>query len=137
MPLGAQDWKIKNNDAKINKLEKLIELRTQDKAAANEKIKETKQYIADISAERKAEHEAFLQAKKDDEAAVNVLEKAKEAFVAFYKKNGIEMGPSEGLRLLQDPEFARSEDAAPDASFSSKGNNKNASKNILFFWDNY
>jgi len=125
------DWQIKNNDAKINKLEKLIELRTQDKAAANDKIKETNQYIKDITADRKAEHEAFLQAKKDDEAAVDVLTQAKEAMEAFYKKNGIEMGPSEGLRFLQEPEFARSEDDAPDASFTKKGSNKNASKNIL------
>jgi len=101
----------------------LIELRTGEKAAANKKIKETNQYIKDIVAERKAEHEAYNQAKKDDEDAVRVLNLAKNAFVEYYKKNGIKM--------LQEPVFERSEDDAPDASFSSKGNNKNASKNIV------
>jgi len=123
------EWKIKNNVVQITKLEKLIDLRTQEKDAANQKIKETNQYIADIVAERKAENEAYLQAKKDDEDAVDVLTKAKEAFVEYYKKNGIKMGP---LQLLAaGPDFERSEDDAPDASFSNKGKNKNASKNIL------
>jgi len=122
------DWKIKNNKAQIAKLAKLIEQRTQDKDDANKKIKETNQYIADITADRKAEHEAYNQAKKDDNDAVTVLNKAKEAFTAFYKKNGIEM-------LQQEPAFERSEDDAPDASFTKKGSNKNASKNILQLMD--
>jgi len=130
------DWQIKNNVAKIEKLEGLIALRTQEKADANAKIKETKQYIKDMVAERKAENEAYLQAKKDDEDAIALLEKAKEAMAAFYKKNGIDMGPIQGSAtgavLAQgEPVFERSADDAPDASFSSKGNNKNASKNIL------
>merc|ERR1719498_1813174 len=50
----------------------------------------------------------------------------------FYKKNGIDMGPIQGsVKLLQGPVFERSADDAPDATFSDKGNNKNASKNIL------
>jgi len=49
------DWKIKNNLAKIAKLEKLIELRTQEKEETIQKMKNTKQYIADITKEREAE----------------------------------------------------------------------------------
>merc|ERR1719335_813415 len=53
----------------------------------------------------------------------------------YYKKNGIKMGPIQGNgrgNLLQEePVFERSADDAPDATFSNKGNNKNASKNIL------
>merc|ERR1719335_2091400 len=53
----------------------------------------------------------------------------------YYKKNGIKMGPIQGNgrgNLLQEePVFERSADDAPDATFSDKGNNKNASKNIL------
>merc|ERR1712014_405380 len=41
------DWKIKNNKAKIAKLEKLIELRTKELEATKEKIIETKQYMSD------------------------------------------------------------------------------------------
>jgi len=122
------DWKIKNNVAKIAKLQKLIEQRTQEKDDANTKIKETNQYIADITKDRKAEHEAYNQAKKDDIQAVKVLNSAKDAFAAFYKKNGIKM-------LQGEPAFERSEDDAPDASFTNKGSNKNASKNILQLMD--
>merc|ERR1719389_1170175 len=75
------DWKIKNNHAKIAKLEKLIQLRTQERADTIQKIKE----------ERKAEHEAYQQAKKDDEDAVALLEKARDAMAKYYKENGIKM----------------------------------------------
>merc|ERR1719327_2540440 len=80
------DWKIKNNLAKIAKLEKLIELRTKEKEETIAKIKETKQYMSDITDERKEENEAYLQAKKDDEDAKDLLEKAKEAFTKFYNE---------------------------------------------------
>merc|ERR1719399_2311310 len=129
------DWKIKNNLAKIAKLEKLIELRTQEKADATQKKEETQQYIKDITQERKEENDAYLQAKKDDEDAIALLEKARDVMADYYKKNGIKMGPIQGNgrgNLLQEePVFERSADDAPDATFSSKGNNKNASKNIL------
>merc|ERR1719178_549129 len=85
------DWKIKNNEAKIAKLEKLIELRTKEREETIEKIKETKKYMKDITDERKEENEAYLQAKKDDEDAKALLEKAKEAFTQFYKENGVDM----------------------------------------------
>merc|ERR1712072_1151301 len=56
------DWKIENNEAKIAKLEKLIELRTQEKEETIAKIKETQLYMKDITKERKEEHEAYLKA---------------------------------------------------------------------------
>jgi len=118
------DWKIKNNVAKITKLKALIELRTKEKEDTIQKIKETKQYIADIIAERKEENEAYLQAKKDDEDAIALLEKAKVAMAKYYEENGISL-------LSQEPEFTRSADDAPDATLSSKDNNKNAAKTIL------
>jgi len=132
------DWKIKNNDAKIAKLEGLIELRTKEKQETIDKIEETKQYIKDISDERKAEHDAYQQAKKDDQDAKELLENAKEAFVKFYKKNDVKMGPIQGSvkgALMQEPEFTRSADDAPDATFSKKGNNKLKSKGIVSLFD--
>merc|ERR1719174_3220313 len=127
------DWKIKNNEAKIAKLEKLIELRTKEKEEAIQKRKETKQYMEDITDEREAENKAYLQAKKDDEDAIDLLEKAKAALTEYYKKNGIKMGEIQGsVKLLQeDPVFEVSEDQAPDATFSNKGNRKMQSKNIV------
>merc|ERR1719163_103239 len=126
-------WQIKNNEAKIEKLQKLIELRTKEKEETQQRIKETNQYVSDLKDERKAENEAFLQAKKDDEGAIALLEEAKEALAKFYKKQGVDMGEIQGsVKLLQDePAFERSEDDAPDASFSKKGNRKLQSKNIL------
>jgi len=117
------DWKIKNNDAKIAKLQGLIKLRTQEREDTIQKIKETRDYIAQITKERKEENEAFDQAQKDDVAAVAVLKQAKAAMAKYYKENGI--------ALLSEPEFSRSEDAAPDATLSGKDNNANASKTIL------
>merc|ERR1719409_2475763 len=90
------DWKIKNNQAKIAKLEKLIDLRTKEKEAAIEKKEETEQYIKDITKERKEENEAYLAAKKDDEDAIELLEKARDVMAKYYKKNGIDMGPIQG-----------------------------------------
>jgi hypothetical protein len=127
------DWQIKNNLAKIAKLDKLIELRTKEKADTIEKIKETNKYIEDINKERKEEHDAYNEAKADDEAAVKLLEEAKAVFVKFYKERGIKMGPIQGsVKFLQEePVFERSADDAPDATFSNKGNNKGASKGII------
>jgi len=132
------DWKIKNNEAKIAKLEKLIELRTKEREETIEKIKETKKYMKDITDERKEENEAYLQAKKDDEDAKALLEKAKEEFTKFYKENGIKMGPIQGSvkGLLQaEPEFERSADDAPDATFTNKGSNKLEGKGIVSLFD--
>merc|ERR1719163_2171095 len=126
-------WQIKNNEAKIEKLQKLIELRTKEKEETQQRIKETNQYVSDLKDERKAENEAFLQAKKDDEGAIALLEEAKEALAKFYKKQGVDMGEIQGsVKLLQqEPAFERSEDDAPDATFSHKGSRKGQSKNIL------
>merc|ERR1719263_1832031 len=88
--------------AKIAKLEKLIELRTKEKEETIQKIKETKQYMEDITDERKEEHAEYKQAKKDDQAAIKLLEAAKEALTEYYKKNGIKMGEIQGsVKLLQ------------------------------------
>merc|ERR1719460_1176178 len=131
------DWQIKNNLAKIAKLEKLIELRTKEREETIAKIKETKAYMKDITDERKEENEAYLQAKKDDEDAKALLEKAKDAFTKFYKEQGVKMGPIQGsVKLLQEePAFERSADDAPDATFSKKGNNKVQGKGIVSLFD--
>merc|ERR1719506_1915136 len=106
--------------------------------AIDEKIKETKTYMKDITDERKEENEAYLQAKKDDEDAKDLLEKAKEAFTKYYKESGVKMGPIQGSAkglLQEEPEFERSADDAPDATFSKKGNNKVAGKGIVSLFD--
>jgi hypothetical protein len=131
------DWKIKINEAKIAKLEKLIELRTKEKVDTIEKIKATQEYMKELTAERKTEHETFQKAKKDDEDAIALLESAKAALTKFYKEQKIKMGPIQGsVKLLQeDPAFEVSEDQAPEAKLSDKANRKMQSKNIVSLMD--
>merc|ERR1719160_1524839 len=75
-----------------------------------------------MDAERTAENEAYLNAKADDEAALDLLKAAKGALSKFYKKNTF---------LQKQPVFSASEDQAPDATFSDKGSRKNQSEGIV------
>jgi hypothetical protein len=133
------DWKIKNNKAAIEALEEIIAKREEQKAASIAKKGETEQYIKDITDERVEEHEAFEQSIKDDVAAVALLEKAKEVFSKYYKKNNITMGPIQGngrgVFAQEDPVFNISADQAPDATFTHKGSNKNQGKDIVSLFD--
>jgi len=129
-------WKIEKNVAKIDKLEKLIELRTADKAKTIEDIQDVIENIAQIEEQRQDENRAFLQAKSDDESAIDLLKRAKAALAAYYSKNKIALGPIQGsVKGLgfaqQGPVFDVSEDQAPDATFSHKGKRKNESKGIV------
>merc|ERR1719353_2201828 len=73
-------------------------------------------------ADRTAENEAFTGAKQDDLNAIELLGQAIEALSAYGSSNNA---------LLQQPEFAVSEDQAPDATFSDKDNMKNAQGGII------
>merc|ERR1719440_733344 len=128
------NWKIEKNEAKIDKLEKLIELRTAEKFKTVEDIESTQKAIVQMEDQRQEENQAFLEAKSDDEGAIELLEKAKAALAAYYEKNKIELGPIQGSvkgALLQEPVFQVSEDQAPDATFSHMGLRKGDSKGIL------
>jgi len=130
------DWKIKNNLAKIARLEKDIEFNTKEKEDTIDKIGETKDFMKKITDERTAENEAFKNAKLEDQAAIKVLNAAKDALTKFYKKNKVDMGPIQGsVKFAQDPEFKVSADQAPDATFSGKGSRKLGSKNIVSLMD--
>jgi len=132
--LGDLDWKIKNNEATIDKKEKLIELRTQEKQETIDQINDTMDYQRKITDTRKEEHDAFKQAKSDDQAAIELLNMAKDALTAFYDKNA-KLGKIQGNLLQADPAFAVSEDQAPEAEFSGKGNRKGMSKGIVSMMD--
>merc|ERR1719375_2178677 len=87
------NWKIEKNEAK---LDKLIELRTAEKVKTIEDIESTEKAIVQMEDQRQEENQAFLQAKSDDEGAIELLEKAKAALAAYYEKNKIELGPIQG-----------------------------------------
>jgi len=121
------DWKIKNNEAKVDKLESLIQLRTKERQETIDQLNDTNDYIKKITKDRKQENEDFLKAKSDDEAAIVLINKAKDVLSAYSKKNDI--------KLLQDPAFDVSEDQAPDSTFSSKGARGGQSRNIVALMD--
>jgi len=127
------DWLIKNNVAKIDKLEELIELRKKDREDTIKKMDETDKYMKDITKEREEEHDEFMKAKKDDEDTLEVLEKARFYMEMYYKKNNITLGPIQGsVKFLQEePVFNISEDQAPEADFSGAGKRKLQAKDIL------
>jgi len=129
------DWKIEKNVAKIDKLTKLIELRTEQKEKTIEEIQETEAHMAAITAEKKAENQAFLKAKEEDQQSIDLLMSARHALSKFYAKHEIEMGDVQGAAKAvfaqQAPEFGVSEDQAPDAVFSNKGHRKGESKGIV------
>jgi len=126
-------WKVKKNDAKIDKLEKLIEEHTQEKLKTIEEIGTVVAQMEAMTKQREQENEAFHAAKSDDKAAIQLLDAARDALTKYYKKNKIEMGPIQGSvkgALLQKP-FDVSEDQAPDATFSDKGSRKGESKGVV------
>lgn len=120
------EWKITNNKAKVQKLENLIELRTEEKKTTIAEIKSTNEEIKDMKAERKKENEEFVEAKKLDIEAIALIKKAKEVMMDFYSKNNVKVDLlQESADPLSDP------DVAPDASFSGKGKRKGQSKGIV------
>jgi len=130
------EWKIKNNNAKIAKLTKQIEMLEAEKAKTIQEIADVDEYMKQITKERTDENAAFLQAKKEDLDAIDLLMAAREALTAYYKEHKIEMGPIQGsvkgaALAQQEPEFDVSADQAPDAVFTNKGHRKGEAKDIV------
>jgi len=129
--LADLNWKIEKNNAEIGKLEKLIEKRTEEKLETIEDIEDTKKSIAEMEDQREAAHKEFVGAKKDDENAIDLIKEALAALTLFYDKEDVDVGKS----LLQKPKIKvtvkTKEETAPDATFSSKGKNKNQAKGIV------
>mmetsp|Transcript_17429 Transcript_17429/g.44316 ORF Transcript_17429/g.44316 Transcript_17429/m.44316 type:complete len:485 (+) Transcript_17429:575-2029(+) len=117
-------YEIEQLSNKISKLQSLRE------ALAGE-LTETQQAIADHEAmmakaleDRNADHDAFVQARSDDAAAVALLQQASEALVRFAKNNKV------SLLALYKPEFAVSSRDDPEAKFSGTGDHHQQRKGI-------
>merc|ERR1719473_659662 len=115
------------NEAKIDKLEKLIAAREEEKAKTIEEIEDVTAQMEAMEKQRKEENEAFLAKKSDDEGAIELLEMAKKALSEYYKENKLPVL----LGVKQGPDFKRSEDAAPEFEFSDKGKRSGESKGIV------
>jgi len=135
-----RNWKVEKNEAKISKLEDMIEKKQEEKAKTIEEIKAVVKEIEELEDQRKEDQAAFEQAKSDDESAIDLLHEARDALKKFYEDNDIDMGELQEPAFLAkkavakkagEPKFERDEDDAPDAKFSGSGNSKNQAKGIL------
>jgi len=130
--LGDLTWKIEVNNAKIEKLEAVIEKKNVERDETIVAIEDVTQEISDMKEQRASEKEAYEQAKKEDESAIDLLGQAKDALTAFYEEQGIELGELEGVALNQEePFFEKGEADAPHAEFSDKSKAKNQAKSIV------
>merc|ERR1719434_337820 len=81
-----------------------------------------------MTAVREEENAKFLENKEYDEEAIKILNTAKDALAAWYEKHdeNVKLGLAQ-----QGPEFAVSEDQAPDATFTAHGNRKGEAKGVV------
>lgn len=129
-------WSIEKNQAAIDKLERLIADLSEERIQTIEDIKAVEQEMKQLTLERKAENEAFLQAKSEDQAVIKLLAEARTVLTEYYTKHSIELGPIQGdVKGLafnqQGPFFNISADQAPEADFSDKGSRKHETKDIV------
>jgi len=131
-------WLIKNNAAKIDKLQALIEKRDVEREQTIADIATVTKQIEDMTAQRTEENGIFKNKKAEDQAAIDLLEQARTALSSYYNNNSIKLGPIQGERaglslasVRQGPDFEVGEFDAPDAVFSGKGKRKDESKGII------
>jgi hypothetical protein len=115
------EYAISQLQAKITAAEEKKAKLEAEKVDTEKKMADLKEAMDEALADRTAENEAFTGAKQDDLNAIELLGQAIEALSAYGSNNA----------LLQQPEFAVSEDQAPDTTFSGKDNYKNAQGGIV------
>merc|ERR1719324_278811 len=116
------EYDISQLQAKITKAEKKKAELEAEKEDTLKKKADLEEAMEEALADREAENQAFAAAKTDDENAVELLGQAIEALSAYGDNNNV---------LLQQPAMEVSEDQAPDATFSSKDNYKDAQGGIV------
>merc|ERR1719401_1571789 len=128
------NWKITKNEAKIEKLTVRIEGLEKELAETVESIAETQKLVEDMNAARARENQDFLQAKTDDQDAIDLLMQARDALAKYYKNQLVEgmdvvTAGGEGRTVLlqqpatpstpvEGPVFDVSEEQAPEVTFS-------------------
>jgi chromosome segregation ATPase len=116
------EYKIGKTEAHEIKLQGKLEELESLLSKTIEEIKETNEEIKQMEDERVSEHEAFEQAKSDDEGAIILLEKAIESLSAFYRNN-----PPAAALMQQKPD----EDDAPAADFTDANKSRGENKGIV------
>jgi len=128
-------WLVEKNNAKIGKLNNLIDQHEQEKGQTISDIDDVQKQQQQLTQERTEENTAFLQARSDDQSAIDLLMSARTALEKYYKNNKIEMGDYQSsvkaLALAQQPNFEVSADQAPEAVLADPGKRKHEAKSIL------
>jgi len=117
------EYKIRKTEAHEVKLQGRLEELESLLTKTIEEIGQTNDEIKEMEDERVAEHEAFEQAKSDDEGAIKLMEKAIESLSAFYRNNP----PAAALMQKQKPD----EDDPPPSDFSDANKSKGENKGIV------
>jgi len=123
--------KIERNVAKITKLNTKLEKISKTIENTTAARKQAREDLAEMTQLRADDHDAFQQAKSDDESAIELLSNAIGKLSSYAESNAIDTGKLEEARFLQEPEFEVSEDQAPDAQFSGKDSHKQEGKGIV------
>jgi hypothetical protein len=114
------EYKIKKTEAAEVKLQAQLEQLETLLDKTIDEIGDTNTQIKNMEEDRVAEHEAFEQAKADDEGAIKLLEQAIESLSSFYKNNPPAL-------LQQEP----GPDEAPDATFTDANKSKGENQGIV------
>jgi hypothetical protein len=134
--IARVSWMIEKNEAKIDKLDTLIDKAKEEEAQTVEDISELEQTVADMRAQRESENQAFLKSKQEDQEAIDLLVQAKDYIMSYYTNHSIELGPIQGsvkgIGLAQQgPVFEISADDAPEAKFADEGSRKHEAKGVV------
>merc|ERR1719353_1211961 len=124
--IEQRDWCIAEQNNQTNHKENLEYTISELEAEKEDTLKKKADLIEAMDqalADREAENEAFTTAKQDDLNAIELLGQAIEALSAY--------GANNDVLLQKQPAMEVSEDQAPDATFSSKSNQKDAQNGIV------
>jgi hypothetical protein len=128
--------KLDNELTKLNQKKEKLEAEIGNTQTAIEEHTAMMDQAAD---ERSASHDRFVQSKKDDEDAIDLLQQALVKLEEYYNTTLLQTAELPAQRLtpfitaadVQAPEFKVSKDQAPDAKFSSTSAHKQESKGVL------
>mmetsp|Transcript_32955 Transcript_32955/g.71963 ORF Transcript_32955/g.71963 Transcript_32955/m.71963 type:complete len:512 (+) Transcript_32955:490-2025(+) len=118
-------YEIEQLSNKISKLESLRDSLARELTETQQAISDHETMMAKALEDRNADHDAFVQARSDDAAAVALLQQASEALVRFAKNNKV------SLLTLAKPEFSVSNRDDPEAKFSGTGSHHEQRKGIV------
>jgi len=111
----------KNAQAKSDRLQSKSDALQESIVKTEQEIEDTKNAMTAALNTRNEEHDAYVQALKDDQDAVSLLAKAIGQMGAFYANNA----------FLQQPEYSENPDKAPETFDRNYGGRKSESTGVM------